>query len=66
MKEGCLFVVFVSMRSTRNQDASDCVLGLFGKLSRTRGSSAWFHCNPKLGYINLWMSLIREIRLFVN
>ncbi len=25
-----------------------------------------FNCNPKWGYINLWMSLIREVRLFVN
>jgi hypothetical protein len=26
-----------------NQDASDCVLGLFGKLLRRRGASAWFY-----------------------
>jgi len=30
MKKGCLFVLFVLMRSTKsNQDASDCVLGVF-------------------------------------
>jgi hypothetical protein len=27
----------------QNQDASDRVLGLFGKLSRRRGAWAWFH-----------------------
>jgi hypothetical protein len=43
MKEGSLFVLFVSMRST--QDASDLILGLFGKLSRRRGAWAWFHAN---------------------
>jgi len=30
------------MRSI-NQDASNRLLGLFGKLSRRRGASAWFH-----------------------
>jgi hypothetical protein len=50
MKEGS-FVCFVLFVPT-NQDASDCVLGLFGKLSRGRGSWAWFHdvwtCNAKV------------------
>jgi hypothetical protein len=32
MKQGSLFC-FVVMRSTEPQDASDCVLGVFGKLS---------------------------------
>jgi hypothetical protein len=35
-----------------NRDASDNVLHLFGKLSRRRGTSAWFHgvwtCNAKV------------------
>jgi hypothetical protein len=31
------------MRFPPNQDVSDCVLGLFGKLLRRRGASAWFH-----------------------
>ncbi len=26
-----------------NRDASDNVFGLFGKLSRQKGASAWFH-----------------------
>jgi hypothetical protein len=43
MKEGCLFVLFVLMRSTQLGDASDCVLGFFGKLSMRRGALAWFH-----------------------
>jgi hypothetical protein len=43
MKEGCLFVLFVLLRSTQLGDASDCVLGLFGKLWTRRGALAWFH-----------------------
>jgi len=32
------------MRSTKaSQDASDHILGLFGKLSRRRVALAWFH-----------------------
>jgi hypothetical protein len=41
MKEGSLFVLFVPMRSIE-PNSSDRVLGLFGKLSRRRGVSAWF------------------------
>jgi hypothetical protein len=53
MKEGNLFC-FVVMRSI-NWDASDHVLGVFGKLLMRRGAWAWFHdiwiCGPKvLGY----------------
>ncbi len=40
-----------------NRDASDCVLGLFGKLSRKMGASAWFHgvwtCGAKV--FEYWM-----------
>jgi hypothetical protein len=42
MKEGRLFVLFVPMRSIELGYASDCVLALFGKLSRRRGVPAWF------------------------
>jgi hypothetical protein len=31
------------MRSTKSLDASDRVLGVFGKLSMRRGAWAWFH-----------------------
>jgi hypothetical protein len=40
------------LRDPPNRDASDHVLGLFGKLSRRRGASAWFHdvwtCSAKV------------------
>jgi hypothetical protein len=49
MKQGSLFC-FVVMRSTEPQDASDCVLGVFGKLSTN--AWAWFHdvwtCSAKV------------------
>jgi hypothetical protein len=53
MNEGSLFVLFFSyLRDPPNWDASDCVLGLFGKLSRRRGAFAWFHdvgtCDAKV------------------
>jgi hypothetical protein len=39
-----------------NRDVSDHVLGLFGKLSRRRGASAWFHnvwtCGAKVHELN--------------
>jgi hypothetical protein len=41
MKQGCLFVWYPW--DPQNQDASDHVLDLFGKLSRRRGASACFH-----------------------
>jgi hypothetical protein len=44
MKEGCLFVLFYFYLSDPpNQDASDHVLGVFGKLLTRRGAWAWFH-----------------------
>ncbi len=44
MKEGSLFVLFcLYLLDPLNWDASDRVLGLFGKLSRRRGAWAWFH-----------------------
>ncbi len=42
MKQGCLFVcLFFNLRDQLNWNASDCVLYIFGKLSR--GALAWFH-----------------------
>jgi len=41
MKQGSLFVLY--LLDPPNQDASDRILGLFGKLSRRWGALAWFH-----------------------
>jgi hypothetical protein len=44
MKEGSLFVCFVLyLCDPLNKDASDRILGLFGKLSTKKGASAWLH-----------------------
>ncbi len=43
MKAGSLFVLFILMRFTEPGCFRLRVLGLFGKLSRGRGASAWFH-----------------------
>ncbi len=37
------FVLFLSYEIHQTLDASDCVLGVFGKLSTRRGAWAWFH-----------------------
>jgi hypothetical protein len=63
MKEGSLFVLYLWNPS--NQDASDQILGLFGKLLMRRGASAWFHgvwtCGVEvLGY---WMISSLKIKL---
>ncbi len=63
----CLFcfVCTDEIHPTR-QDASDCVLGLFGKLLTTsRGASAWFHdvwtCSAKV--LKYWMISSLKIKL---
>jgi hypothetical protein len=66
MKEGSLFVLFcLYLWDPPNQDASDCVLGLFGKLSRRRGASAWFHsiwiCGVEV--LEYWMISCLTIKL---
>jgi len=38
-----IFLFCLYLWDAPNQDASDCVLDLFWKLSRRRGASAWFH-----------------------
>ncbi len=52
VKQGSLF-----QWDPPNRDASDRVLGLFGKLSRRRAASAWFHviwiCSAKV--LEYWM-----------
>ncbi len=41
MKEGSCFVL--QLGDPPNEDTSDCVLGVFGKLWTRRGAWAWFH-----------------------
>ncbi len=66
MKQGSLFcfVSFVLMRSTKPA-CLDSALGLFGKLSRRRGASAWFHdvwtCGAKV--LEYWMISSLKIKL---
>jgi hypothetical protein len=49
----------------RNRDASDRVLGVFGKLSTRRGALAWFHdswtCGVKV--LEYWMIFSLKIKL---
>jgi len=64
MKESSLFCLY--LWDPPNWDASDCVLGLFGKLSRRRGAWAWFHdvwtCGAKV--LQYWM--IFKLKLNLN
>jgi hypothetical protein len=67
MKEGCLFVLFcLHLWDPVNWDALDRVLGLFGKLSRRRGASAWFHgiwtCGAKV--LEYW--IIHSLKIKLN
>jgi hypothetical protein len=66
MKQGSLFVLFCLYRwDPPNWDASDHVLGLFGKLSTRRGVWAWFHgvwtCGAKI--LEYWMISSLKIKL---
>ncbi len=71
MKEGSLFVLFYFVLfclywwDSPNRDASDSILGLFGKLLRRRGASAWFHgvwtCGAKV--LEYWMISSLKIKL---
>jgi hypothetical protein len=66
MYEGRLFVCFVLYQwDPPNQDASDRVLGLFGKLLRRRGAWAWFHgvwtCSVEV--LEYWMISSLKIKL---
>ncbi len=51
-----------------NQNASDCALRLFWKLSRRRGALAWFHdvwtCGAKV--LEYWMIFSLKIKLNCN
>ncbi len=66
MNQGSLFVLFCLYRwDPPNWDASDCVLGLFGKLSMRRDAWAWFHdiwtCCAKV--LEYWMISSLKIKL---
>jgi hypothetical protein len=60
----CLFCLY--LWDPLNQDASDHILGLFGKLSRRRVALAWFHgiwtCGGKV--LEYWM--ISSLRIKLN
>ncbi len=51
-----------------NQDASDCILGLFRKLWRKMGASAWFHgvwtCGAKV--LEYWIIFSLKIKLHIS
>ncbi len=58
-------VVCLYLWDPLNWDASDCVPGLFGKLSMRRGAWAWFHdiwtCGAKV--LEYWMIFSLKIKL---
>jgi hypothetical protein len=51
-----------------NQDAPNHVLGVFGKLLRRKGASAWFHdvwtCGAKV--LEYWMIFSLKIKLLLK
>ncbi len=53
----CFVLFCLYLWDPPNQDASDCILGVFGKLSMRRGAWAWFHgvwtCGAKV--LEYWM-----------
>ncbi len=66
LKEGSSFVLFcLYLWDPLNQDASNCILGLFGKLTRRRGVSAWFHGVWTCGWevFEYWMISSLKIKL---
>jgi len=64
MKQGSL-IVCLYLWDPLNRDASDGVLGLFGKFSRRRGALAWFHgvwtCGVKV--FEYWMISSLKVKL---
>jgi len=65
MKEGSLSYFVLYLWDPPNQDASDCALTVFGKLSMRRGARAWFHdlwtCSAKV--LEHWMISTLKIKL---
>jgi hypothetical protein len=64
----CLFFSVLYRWDPPDQDASDRVLGLFGKLSRRRVASAWFHgiwtCGVKV--LEYWIIFSLKVKLNCN
>ncbi len=64
----CLFCFVLYQWDPPNWDASDHVLDLFGKFSRKRGASAWFHrvwmCGAEV--LEYWMISSLKIKLNHN
>jgi hypothetical protein len=66
MKQGCLFVLFcLYWWDPPNWDASSCIFGLFGKLSKRRGALVWFHdlWTSSAKVLEHWMIFSLKIRL---
>jgi len=65
IKEGSLFCFVLQLWDPLNLDASDRVLGVFGKLSTRRGAWVWFHvvwtCCAKV--LEYWMIFSLKIKL---
>jgi hypothetical protein len=62
MKEGSLFLLFcLYLWDPLNQDASDRVLDLFGKLSKRRGAYGVWTCGIEV--LEYWMSSSLKIKL---
>jgi hypothetical protein len=61
----CLFCFVLYLWGPPNWDASNHILGLFGKLLRRRGALAWFHavwtCSAKV--LEHWMISSMKIKL---
>ncbi len=65
MNERSLFLFCLYLWDPLNRDASDHVLGIFGKLLRRSGASAWFHgiwtCDGEV--LEYWMISSLKIKL---
>jgi len=61
----CLFCFVLYLWEPPNRDASDSVLGLFQKLLRSRGESAWFHgiCTCGVEVLGYWITSSLKIKL---
>ncbi len=65
MKQGTLFCFVSYLWNPLNQNASNCILGFLGKLSKKRGALAWFHgiwtCGAKV--LEYWIISSLKIKL---
>jgi hypothetical protein len=65
VKEGSLFCLVLCWWDPWNHDASDSILGLFGKLSKRRGAWVWFYgvwpCSAKV--LEYWTIFSLKIKL---